>query len=125
MSNPDDDQITRQTDRWLEPGKTNIQVIYILYLASFVVGITGLVGVVMAYINRGKSAPWIETHYTWAIRTFWIGVLYSLIAALLMIIAVGFVLFFAVAVWVVIRVVVGLQKAGRNEPIAKPESWWI
>lgn len=125
MSNPDDDQITRQTDRWLEPGKTNIQVIYILYLASFVVGITGLVGVVMAYINRGKSAPWIETHYTWAIRTFWIGVLYSLIAALLMIIAVGFVLFFAVAVWVVIRVVVGLQKAGRNEPIANPESWWI
>ncbi len=125
MSNPDDDQITRQTDRWLEPGKTNIQVIYILYLASFVVGITGLVGVVMAYINRGKSAPWIETHYTWAIRTFWIGVLYSLIAALLMIIAVGFVLFFAVAVWVVIRVVVGLQKAGRNEPIANPENWWI
>ena len=125
MSNPDDDQITRQTDRWLESGKTNIQVIYILYLASFVVGITGLVGIVMAYINRGKSAPWIETHYTWAIRTFWIGLLYSLIAALLMIVAVGFVLMFAVAVWVIVRVVIGLQKAGRNEPIANPDSWWI
>ena len=126
MSSPDDDQVTRQTDRWLEPGKTNVQVVYGLYLAGFVLGgIPSLIGIVMAYINRGKSAPWIETHYTWAIRTFWIGMLYSLAAALLMIVAVGFVLMFAVAVWVIVRCIVGLQKAGRDEPIANPESWWI
>ena len=42
----------RETDRWLEPGKTNIQVIYVLYLASMVVGITSIIGVVIAYMNR-------------------------------------------------------------------------
>jgi glycolate oxidase FAD binding subunit len=42
MSNQDQAPEPRQTDRWLEPGKTNLQVIYILYLASFVIGITGL-----------------------------------------------------------------------------------
>lgn len=39
---------TRKTDRWLEPGPTNIQVIYILYLVGFVIGISALVGIVIA-----------------------------------------------------------------------------
>ena len=38
---------SRKTDGWLDPGRTNIQVIYILYLVGFVIGISALVGVVM------------------------------------------------------------------------------
>lgn len=57
----------RQTDRWLEPGQTNAQVIYILYLASLVVGVTMIVGVVLAYINRGKTGGFVESHYTFLI----------------------------------------------------------
>ena len=45
----------RQTDRWLEPGPTNVQVVYILYLAGLVIGISGIVGIVLAYVNRGKA----------------------------------------------------------------------
>lgn len=118
-------QAPRQTDRWLEPGKTNIQVIYILYLVGMVVGLTALIGIVLAYINRGKAGGWVETHYTWAIRTFWIGILYSLISMVLMIVGVGFLLMLAVAVWVIVRCIIGLQKAARDEPIANPESWII
>ena len=115
----------RETDRWLEPGKTNIQVIYVLYLASMVVGITSIIGVVIAYMNRGKAGGWIESHYTWAIRTFWMGLLYSLISAVLMIVGIGFLLFFAVAIWAIIRIVKGLQKAARDEAIDDPETWLI
>lgn len=77
----------RETDRWLEPGKVNVQVIYVLYLVAFAVGITSVIGVVLAYLNRGKGAPWVQTHYTWAIRTFWIALLFGLISALLMVFA--------------------------------------
>jgi uncharacterized membrane protein len=115
----------RQTDRWLEPGVTNIQVIYVLYLASFVVGITGLVGLVLAYLNRGKAGGWIETHYTWAIRTFWIGLLGALVSALLMIVAIGFLTMIAVAVWIIVRCVIGLQAVSKGEPIRNPQSWTI
>lgn len=115
----------RQTDRWLEPGKTNVQVIYILYLAGFLIGITPIIGIVLAYMNRGRSEPWLETHYTWAIRTFWIAVLYSFIAVLLMIVGIGFLLMLGVAVWVIVRVIIGLQALNRNEPIRNPYSWWI
>jgi uncharacterized membrane protein len=120
-----DPSAPRQTDRWLEPGPTNVQVIYILYLAGLVIGISGLVAIVLAYINRGKSEAWIETHYTWAIRTFWIGLLYALVSVLLMFVMIGFLLIFATAVWFIIRCVIGLQMVGRNEPIRNPESWMI
>lgn len=115
----------RQTDRWLEPGPTNVQVIYVLYLAGLVIGISGLVAIVIAYVNRGKAGGWVETHYTWAIRTFWIGLLYGLISIVLMFVMVGFLLAFATAVWFIVRCVVGLQAVGRGEPIKNPESWMI
>jgi uncharacterized membrane protein len=125
MSNPDQAPEPRQTDRWLEPGKANLQVIYILYLASFVIGITGIVGIVLAHLNRGKSEAWLESHYTWAIRTFWLGLLGVFISALLMIVMIGMLTMILVVIWVIVRTIVGLQKLGRNEPIANPQSWML
>jgi uncharacterized membrane protein len=113
----------RETDRWLEPGELNIKAIYILYAAGLVVGITALAGIVIAYMNRGKSEAWVETHYTWAIRTFWIGLLYALISAVTMIVAVGFLLGLATTVWFIARLVIGWQRISRREPIASPDSW--
>lgn len=115
----------RQTDRWLEPGPTNVQVIYVLYLAGFVIGISALIGIVIAYINRGKAGGWIETHYTWLIRTFWIALLGGFVSLLLMIVAIGFLLAIAVAIWVIVRCIVGLQAVSRGEPIRDPESWML
>lgn len=125
MSNPDQAPEPRQTDRWLEPGKTNLQVIYVLYLASFVIGITGIVGIVLAHLNSGKSEAWLESHYTWAIRTFWLGLLGVLVSGILMFVLIGMLLMPLVALWVIIRTIVGLQKLGRNEPIADPQSWLL
>jgi uncharacterized membrane protein len=125
MSDMNTTPAPRQTVRCLEPGAANMMAVYILYLAGFVIGVSPLIGVVMAYINRGKSEAWIETHYTWAIRTFWIGLLYSLIAVVLTILLIGFVLFIAVAVWFIVRVVMGMQALNRNEPVRNPESWVI
>jgi len=115
----------RQTDRWLEPGSTNALVIYILYLAGLVIGITGIVGIVLAYINRGKAGGFVESHYTFLIRTFWIGLLYALISAVLMFVIIGFLLMFAAAVWFIARCILGLQALQRGEPVKNPESWFL
>lgn len=125
MTDPTTPPAPRQTDRWLEPGPTNVQVIYALYLASFVIGVTAIVGIVIAYINRGKAGGWIETHYTWAIRTFWIALLGGFVSVLLLIVGIGFLLALAVAIWVIVRCIVGLQAVGRGEPIRDPQSWLI
>jgi uncharacterized membrane protein len=110
---------------WFSPGRLNVQVVYCLYLVSFVVGLTGIVGLIMAYVNRSKGEPWVDTHYTYAIRTFWIGLLYALISSILMVAFIGVILIFGVVIWIVVRCVIGLQKASAGEPIARPESWWI
>ncbi|MBB4184101.1 DUF4870 family protein [Sinorhizobium terangae] len=117
--------LSGQTDRWLEPGKVNIQIIYVLYLIAFVIGITALIGIVLAYLNRDKAEPWARTHYIWAIRTFWIALLFCIVSALLTVLVIGVLGFVATAVWIVVRCVIGLQKAAREEAITNPESWLV
>jgi uncharacterized membrane protein len=110
--------------RYFAPGGDNVKLVYILYLASVVVGLTVLIGLVIAYMNRGEVAgSWAESHYTYQIRTFWIGVLYSVISAVLMVVGVGFLLLIVVAVWAIIRCARGLQWAGAEKPVPNPQSW--
>ena len=99
------------------------KIIYVLYLAGFVLGITPLIGVVMAYIARGSAPDWLATHYRYQIRTFWIAFLYSVISALLTVILIGFLGFLAIAVWMIVRCVKGFQAADKGEPIENVESW--
>jgi uncharacterized membrane protein len=112
---------------WFSPGRLNVQVVYCLYLVSFVVGITSIIGLIMAYVNRGKGEPRIDTHYTYAICTFWIGLLYALVAVVMMFLIgwLGMLAMLGLSVWIVVRCVIGLQKASAGEPIANPASWWI
>jgi uncharacterized membrane protein len=112
--------------RYLAPGGDNVKLIYVLYLASVVVGITVLVGLVMAYLNRGGArGTWAESHYTYQIRTFWIGLLYSLISVVLMVLGIGFLLIVAVLIWAIVRCVKGLQLAAARSPVPDPQSWIV
>lgn len=55
------------------------KIVYILYLVGVVFGITGLIGVVMAYIYKSDAPEWLSSHYQFQIRTFWIGLLYLVV----------------------------------------------
>ena len=101
----------------------NANIVYILYLVGIVIPLVPVIGVIMAYLGRGDAADWQQTHYTFQIRTFWIGILYSLVAVALTFIMVGFVLFPVILVWYIVRCVKGLNAVSKSEPIAEPESW--
>ena len=100
-------------------------LVYILYLASFVVGITVLIGVVLAYLNRGEAPDWAKSHYHFQIRTFWIGLLFGAVGAITLPILVGIAILIAAAVWLIVRCIKGLKLAGRAEPIPNPMTWWF
>jgi len=108
---------------YMEPGGKNVTLIYILYLLSIIVGITSIVGVVFAYLNKGQAAEWIESHYTYQIRTFWIGLLYGVIGFVLTFVFIGILVLIATLVWYIIRCIKGLQLAGRNEGVSNPRTW--
>jgi uncharacterized membrane protein len=99
------------------------KIVYILYLVALVSGVTALVGVIMAYVNVGDAPEPLRTHYRFQIRTFWIGCLYALVAALATFAVVGAFLFLLVAVWYVVRCAKGLQYLGRGEPYPNAGTW--
>jgi len=112
--------------RYLQPGGDNVKLVYVLYLASFVVGVTVIVGLVIAYINRNDTrGTWVGSHYTYQIRTFWIGLLYSFVSFLLMFVIIGFLLFVLVAIWGVVRCVRGLMWAAEGKPVPDPATWLV
>jgi uncharacterized membrane protein len=100
-------------------------IIYVLYLVTLISGITAVIGVIMAYIYRDGAPAWLRTHYEWQIRTFWLGVLYGLIAGILCTILIGFVLLFVVAIWWIIRCVKGLRYLDRREPYPDYQNWAV
>jgi len=102
---------------------TPAKVVYGLYLLSLLLGVTALVGVVVAYVYQGEAPEGLRTHYRFQIRTFWIGVLYALGGIVLTPIFVGFLVFVFVAVWLIVRCVKGFQRLSRQEPIADPATW--
>ncbi len=99
------------------------KLVYILYLASLVVGVTSLVGVVIAYVYQGDAPEGLRTHFRLQIRTFWIGLLYGLVGALLSLLGIGLVLLVFVAVWLVVRCVKGLRYLDRREPYSNDGTW--
>lgn len=100
-------------------------MIYILYLVSLAAGITSIVGVIMAYLNIGKGAKWLDAHFRYQIRTFWLCLVYSVISFLLTFIFIGFLLLIVTLVWYIIRNVKGMQALQRKQEPANIESYWF
>jgi uncharacterized membrane protein len=102
---------------------TTANTVYILYLVGLLVPVTPLVGVIMAYVNRGDAPDWVQSHYRFQIRTFWIGVLYSVIGIITVFIIVGFFWLCFVLVWWVVRCVKGMQAVAAGAPYERVETW--
>lgn len=105
------------------PDTTMPMVVYALYLISFVVGFTSVIGVVIAYVYRGKGPAWLDEHYRFQIRTFWIGLLYATIATLLVLVAIGIPLLIALAVWLIVRCVKGFRSLQEKRAPSKVDTW--
>ncbi|WP_290652459.1 hypothetical protein [Aquisalimonas sp.] len=98
-------------------------VVYILYLVGFLTsGITTLIGVVFAYVNRNSAPEWVQSHYTFQIRTFWLSLAVGLLGVVLSVIGVGFLILLALMIWTIVRCVVGLSRLSEYQPIENPQS---
>jgi uncharacterized membrane protein len=85
-------------------------------VGSFIFGVPSIVAVVMNYLKRGDArGTYLESHFSWQLRTFWFAALWVVLALLLnaplMFILVGFFTFalavFVIGVWIIYRVARG------------------
>lgn len=112
-------QRPEQSTEELNAKRRLTMVIYGLYgLGVIFGGLPSLVAIIMNYIKRNDMrGTWLESHFDWQIKTFWWGVIGSLISLLLMMVGVGFILFFVVVVWYIYRLVKGFLRLNDNLPI--------
>jgi len=96
-------------------------IISLVYLSSFFLVVTAIVGVVLAYVWKGEPhEDWESSHYQYLINTFWIGLIGGVICILLMIVLIGFLLLPAVGVLVIIRCILSLVNAQKQAPMPNP-----
>jgi uncharacterized membrane protein len=105
-----------------EEGKS-ATVIYVLYLAGLLVGITPIIGLVMAYVYRDGAPHWLRTHYHYQIRTFWIGLIYVVVGAVTSFIYIGYFILLFWLFWYIIRCVKGLKLASEHAPVPNAATW--
>lgn len=101
-----------------------LHLVYGLYAASFFMGVSALIGVIVAYVKRPEVAgSWQATHFTYQIRTFWIALAGSVVAFLTMFIGIGFALLPLVAIWLIWRIVRGWVRLSQYRAVEDPEGW--
>ena len=92
-----------------------------MILTAFLSGWPSIIAVILNYVKRSEvRATWLDSHFSWQIRTFWFALLWLAIGAVLFITVIGIpfaiVLWFATGIWVLYRIIRGwLALSSRKE----------
>ena len=119
--------------------RTMPAVVYALYLIGVVNGLTILLGLVLAYANRGGAGARARSHYTFLIRTFWLWFAWALIALTLILwggilslvliglpfFALGWLIFGLIHIWFAVRAIAGVIYLAREEAYPRPRTWLL
>lgn len=114
-------------------------VVYGLYLLGFANGLTFIVGLIVAYVSRDSAGPVNESHFTFAIRSFWLSIagfllglaifLLSIIPSFFLIgipgLIAGGLLMGGISLWFFARCIAGIYYLSRGEAYPRPQSWLI
>ena len=112
------------------------QIVYALHAFAIVVGIVGsasvvgsfvgsapsIIAVILNYVKRGDAyGTWLESHYSWQIRTFWWTLLWALVAIALVftfvLIPVAVVIAVSLTLWVIYRIARGWLRLQDQMPM--------
>jgi uncharacterized membrane protein len=90
------------------------------------ISIIGLVGIVLAHVYRGDAqGTWLESHYTWLIRTFWWSAIWTIVAGSVAFVfaitiiglPIAFLIWGVFFLWVAYRLIVGWIALFREKPV--------
>ncbi len=133
-----DSNSSESPSRAVDPSLVTLtHAIYALHAASLAIGIIGaasivgaflfsvpsIIAVVLNYVRRGDvRGTWLESHFSWQIRTFWFAMLWAVIGGVqlftIILIPVSFAIWGVVAIWVICRVVRGWLNLRDDRPMS-------
>lgn len=98
--------------------KSLTTIIYALYAASFLFGITAIVAIMMNYIKKEDVVgTFLESHFAWQMRTFWFGLLWMVIGGITVFILIGWLILCVNTLWIIYRIVKGWLNLNDNKPM--------
>ena len=98
-------------------------------VGAFLFGWPSIIAVIINYVKRDEArGTWLESHFTWQIRTFWFALLWALgigaVGALLAIVLVGFAIwmvgFFVLGLWAIYRIARGWMRLNAHQAMPMP-----
>jgi len=83
-----------------------------MIITAFLTGWPSIIAVILNYVKRSEvRGTWLDSHFSWQIRTFWYALLWLAIGGVLFLTVVGIpfavVLWFATGIWVLYRIIRG------------------
>jgi uncharacterized membrane protein len=106
--------------------RTLTHILYGLYAIYWLTGgLTALIAIIINYVKRTDVAGTpFEAHFDWQIRTFWWGVLGHVIGVALFIVLIGVPILWAVAIWMLYRIIKGWLYLYDSKPLTNPRAWF-
>jgi uncharacterized membrane protein len=97
-----------------------------LIITSFLFGWPSIIAVIINYVKRDEvRGTYLESHFSWQLRTFWYAVLWLLVIGILFMTIIGIVfaipLAFGVGIWVVYRIARGWIALSERRPMPLPQ----
>jgi uncharacterized membrane protein len=96
-------------------------------VGGFIFGWPSIIAVIINYVKRGDArGTWLESHFTWQVRTFWYAMLWAAVVFLvglpLTLLIVGFAIWavglFALGIWAIYRIALGWTRLNARRPVA-------
>ena len=83
-------------------------------VGAFLIGWPSLIAVILNYVKRSEvRGTWLESHFRWQIRTFWFGLLWTVLCLLFVLFTLGLGLLIVwipivfISLWFIYRIVRG------------------
>lgn len=98
--------------------KTIATLVYALQALSIFLPIIAIVGVIISYVWRAEAqGTWVESHFSWQIRSFWYEVMWVVIGLLTVFLLIGYAVLLAASIWFIYRVVKGWLNLAHDRPM--------
>lgn len=94
----------------------------ILIVTAFVTGWPSIIAVIINYVKRSDvRGTWLDSHFSWQLRTFWFALLWLVVGALVFLtvlgIPVAMVIWIGTGIWVLYRLIRGWLALLDKRPI--------
>src|SRR5262245_12301511 len=98
----------------------------VFIVTAFLTGWPSIIAIIINYVKRSDvRGTWLDSHFSWQLRTFWYAVLGAIVALLLVLTIVGilfaWVLAVVLGIWVLYRLIRGWIALVESKPMPLPD----